>query len=994
MDRCLFLFCCLFTWLPGVWLCAQTVPAAPVTFGQSDSAEEPLVEDATLHDVAFVDPEQGWAVGDRGAIWHTTDGGKNWLRQKSGVDVALHGVCFANRQLGWAVGGSTQPYLHTSQAVVLRTTDGGQTWKRELALLPALERVKFFDADHGVAWGRGAGGDPLGVSASDDSGHNWRPVAVGPQSAWWGGDFVSQHTGTVVGPGGNVVRITSGEAMPISLDDAGRNVRDIKFSAGATGWAVGEEGLILRTDNGGADWQSVDILPAEVNAAVDWQTISVQGTHVWIAGSPGTVVLHSPDAGESWQGFATGCNTPLKRITFVDETHGWAVGDFGTILHTSDGGQTWIEQRGGSNRAAVLMLLTDEDQLPLETLAKLSANGYRTVVHLLMPQEDSKSSTHQARLAEAMAFVGANSITQSAPCSRRASKTEKQERLLAEIVAQLRLWRPSVVVMPSGGNVGSWDELIAKSVPEAISQAADEESFPYLAEQLALKPWQTSRLFAQLPPNERGTHRVLSTDAAARTTNTLAEIGTSASSLMRSDFQPCTEANEFLLKASFAGEPTAAVDDLAAGLSITPGSDCRRPLAVLDVTFNPQAQRRLAEKRRNLKNIFRFAEGNPALLGQVGQMVADLDPTAAAALLFELSTYFEQAGQVELTSAVLELLARRYPDDRHVDQAIVWLVQYYASGETAHTYRQVTTEVTQAIATEEQAAERFRDGIKPATALTESEETSSDAPSLANRRYARAVQVAEHIAQTRPLLYSEPRVRVPWAVADRKLGTPESADRYLQSLAIRYPGESWQECGAVERWLTDRSKPAPAKPRVTCRFTGAKPKLDGQLDETFWQAKAVKLPTISTGPETEIRFAHDEAYFYLAIRCAKDPTLTYATDARARTYDADLRDQDRVRILIDVDRDYTTFFSLTVDHRGWTNDACWHDKSWNPKWFVATAGDAEHWNCEAAIPWSELTATPPTVGDAWALAAERISPSAEFEQQECSPADFGVLLFK
>ena len=49
------------------------------------------------------------------------------------------------------------------------------------------------------------------------------------------------------------------------------------------------------------------------------------------------------------------------------------------------------------------------------------------------------------------------------------------------------------------------------------------------------------------------------------------------------------------MKASLVGEPTAAIDDLAAGLSITHGSDCRRrqPLAL---PFDAQAARRLAEE--------------------------------------------------------------------------------------------------------------------------------------------------------------------------------------------------------------------------------------------------------------------------------------------------------------------------------------------------------------------------------------------------------------
>ena len=112
---------------------------------RSDDPTAALLADASLRDLVFVDREHGWAVGEHGAIWHTTDGGTHWHEQHSGTNVGLHGVTFVNRDIGWAVGGETRPYLHTSQATVLRTTDGGKTWQQTLALVPALEEVRFFD---------------------------------------------------------------------------------------------------------------------------------------------------------------------------------------------------------------------------------------------------------------------------------------------------------------------------------------------------------------------------------------------------------------------------------------------------------------------------------------------------------------------------------------------------------------------------------------------------------------------------------------------------------------------------------------------------------------------------------------------------------------------------------------------------------------------------------------------------------------------------------
>ena len=67
--------------------------------GQPPSATA-MQNDAMLADVAFVDAVQGWAVGDRGVIWHTDDGGAHWQLQPSGVDAPLASICFLDEQRG------------------------------------------------------------------------------------------------------------------------------------------------------------------------------------------------------------------------------------------------------------------------------------------------------------------------------------------------------------------------------------------------------------------------------------------------------------------------------------------------------------------------------------------------------------------------------------------------------------------------------------------------------------------------------------------------------------------------------------------------------------------------------------------------------------------------------------------------------------------------------------------------------------------------------
>jgi hypothetical protein len=57
-----------------------------------------------LYDVAFVDLNEGWAVGMSGMILHTTDGGDTWDYQVSGTWTDLLSVTFTDANHGWAVG--------------------------------------------------------------------------------------------------------------------------------------------------------------------------------------------------------------------------------------------------------------------------------------------------------------------------------------------------------------------------------------------------------------------------------------------------------------------------------------------------------------------------------------------------------------------------------------------------------------------------------------------------------------------------------------------------------------------------------------------------------------------------------------------------------------------------------------------------------------------------------------------------------------------------
>ncbi|HET6881959.1 MAG TPA: YCF48-related protein, partial [Pirellulales bacterium] len=338
--------------------------AAFLCFGLPASAGTPdglpaylreMQEDAELTDVAFADARHGWAVGDRGAIYATADGGKHWRLQTSGVACRLASVQFLDADNGWAAGGVFYPYTHTSRGVLLRTRDGGKSWAQDKGLmLPSLKRVKFFNSKLGWAFGESSALFPSGVFATDNGGRTWSPVEGQPAGGWLSADFLDAHAGAIAGRDGSLAAIRRRGLQAARTPGFGpRGLNRMKFSGDTTGWLVGDGGLVLTSGDAGMSWQLPESNPTtRVGGDFDWQALEARGPRIWVAGSPGTKVLASEDGGKSWQAYATGQNLPLYSLAFADNLHGWAVGALGTILATSDGGRNWQRQRSGGTRAA------------------------------------------------------------------------------------------------------------------------------------------------------------------------------------------------------------------------------------------------------------------------------------------------------------------------------------------------------------------------------------------------------------------------------------------------------------------------------------------------------------------------------------------------------------------------------------------------------------------------------------------------------------------
>ncbi|MBK5356631.1 glycosyl hydrolase [Pseudomonas sp. TH41] len=105
------------------------------------------------------------------------------------------------------------------------------------------------------------------------------------------------------------------------------------------------------------------------------------GERLIVVGQRGHI-LYSDDSGKDWQQAAVPVSADLNAVNFPSATQGWAVGNDGVVLHTSDAGVTWNKQLDGRQIGALLVkhyraLATREPAN--EHWAKLAADGERLV---------------------------------------------------------------------------------------------------------------------------------------------------------------------------------------------------------------------------------------------------------------------------------------------------------------------------------------------------------------------------------------------------------------------------------------------------------------------------------------------------------------------------------------------------------------------------------------------------------------------------------------
>lgn len=159
----------------------------------------------------------------------------------------------------------------------------------------------------------------------------------------------------LVGADGVIVRVDSGNNVEQSQVPVDLLLTGVDFVDNNVGWAVGHDGAVLHTRDGGKSWQK-QIDGRDVGRIIlDWTETRIAELEAAIAENPNDEDLATQldDAlfkqGDIEAGMEFGPSLPLLNVWFRDESTGIVVGAFGIALMTRDGGETWSFLSGIKN---------------------------------------------------------------------------------------------------------------------------------------------------------------------------------------------------------------------------------------------------------------------------------------------------------------------------------------------------------------------------------------------------------------------------------------------------------------------------------------------------------------------------------------------------------------------------------------------------------------------------------------------------------------------
>ena len=315
----------------------------------------PLAVRSLLLDVCAVPGGGLVAVGERGHVLESRDGGLAWTQAATPARSGLTAVTFIDRNHGWAVG---------NDEVILVTRDGGASWQlshyapeRQQPLLD----VWFGDASHGLAIGAFAT-----IYATADGGQSWKALEFAPQPL--PADPATRHAAPrPAKPSAEAMREDEGITQP--------HLNAIAQGANGQLYLAAEAGHLYRSTDLGASWFE---LPSPYQGSF-FGLVPLAGDSLLAFGLRGHL-YRSDDAGLSWRAIESHTQALLAGGTRLKDGTVVIVGLAGTVLVSADGGNSFSLHQEVDRKGFAAVAPT------LEGVAIVGETGVRTLTRAVLAQ--------------------------------------------------------------------------------------------------------------------------------------------------------------------------------------------------------------------------------------------------------------------------------------------------------------------------------------------------------------------------------------------------------------------------------------------------------------------------------------------------------------------------------------------------------------------------------------------------------------------------------
>lgn len=151
----------------------------------------------------------------------------------------------------------------------------------------------------------------------------------------------------MVGSSGHILLQKSGGSLKQANVPVDMLLTAVYFTDEHNGWAVGHDGVVLHSSDGGQNWSKQLDGMAIGKQMLAWAEADVARLEETSAAAPDDEALSTAldnaffAMDDAKAGVEAGPSRPLLDVWFRDAQEGWVVGAYGMLMHTIDAGKTW-----------------------------------------------------------------------------------------------------------------------------------------------------------------------------------------------------------------------------------------------------------------------------------------------------------------------------------------------------------------------------------------------------------------------------------------------------------------------------------------------------------------------------------------------------------------------------------------------------------------------------------------------------------------------------